>query len=522
MSPGPGDSTQSPPTASEMRAEDALADYELSTRLATRWSGTVFAGRYRKTGYVVALEILNEQLTEHPGFSEELARVGARLARLRHPRLVSTYDLRETPRGLCLITELPPGRLLSQLLEEPGTRLSVPDVLLIADDLLAGISAAHERGVTHGDIRKESIAVLADGHVKLADLALAEAATRTSPPGWEVRYPDPAGTGIPEATDIYAASCLLSELLANEDPANPVKLPGSIATVLQSAQAPNPTQRPSSAAILRKTLLAAAESSLGRQWRQTRTLQPGSVLVGGGSAGSPQRRVQAPPEERPVPVPVALPPVQRSMEQEDRQAPHASDTLESGAQELPVAAAAASTAAASQAPTLPPGPDAGATAEPSRRERRERPQKDTGGAMRYAWRGLFSLLILAAVAAGILAALSVEGRFPPPTTIPALRLAGPVKLTATPASGTCNTNFIITATAPVRGAGMLRYSWRESTGVVTTPQSLPITIADGSFRLEQPWRITTPLSAPARITLGILAPKSIPTSLVVPYHCTPA
>src|SRR5260221_172039 len=75
----------------------------------------------------------------------------ARLAStLRHPSLVEVYDV-SIERGFLVMEFLPGGSLAQRL--AAGERLASPQVRRMTLDLVAGLEAAHHRGVVHRDVK---------------------------------------------------------------------------------------------------------------------------------------------------------------------------------------------------------------------------------------------------------------------------------------------------------------------------------------------------------------------------------
>lgn len=497
----PSSNEKSQGTPATDAAATTLDDYELSASLLSRWSGTVYAGRFRKTGLVVAIEKLDEDLCDNEDFSHELSKVGGRLAKIRNSHLVSTFDMRTTDDGMYLITELPQGKLLADLAaSEP---LSASDLLAVADDLLRGLSVLHSHNLSHGDVREESLVVLADGTIKLADCALSRAASLTSPPDFSLGTPDPDPDAPPAARDVYAAAAVLSNLIPKEDPADPVHLPRQISTILASACAPSHTQRPSSSTILHASLMSATVRSMGHNWRSLSTLgervATHAVTPAGESREKPKRPSQ-PAEPTLTSTATKLPPHVED-DDEDIEAPGAAteEGLQPGASAPSRATRAQASAEASAAPS------------PTPQERK--------GGMRWLGWVVMVILVIAAGASGTVAGFAVEGKFPPPPAHLPLTLVGGITLTAAPPEGSCNTNFLITATGVLHGAGTLTYQWKEVGGPTIAPVSVSVSRSDGSFRLVDAWRVNGEPSTLPAVTFTLLSPSGHSQSTTLHYSC---
>jgi eukaryotic-like serine/threonine-protein kinase len=190
--------------------------------------------------------------------------------------------------------ELVDGVSLAALLESEG-RLPVDRTVTILDGVLAGLAAAHDRGLIHRDVKPSNILLPADGGVKLADFgiarALADASARLTATGQMLgtpRYVAPEqATGGPTtpASDVYAVGVVAYECLTGHTPFDaptPVALalahqhepvppisrsapdvPPGIAAVIERALAKDPADRFADAAGMRQALGEVTPSVTG-------------------------------------------------------------------------------------------------------------------------------------------------------------------------------------------------------------------------------------------------------------------
>lgn len=102
---------------------------------------------------------------------------GAARARagLRHPNLEDVYDVIEGRSGLYLVSESPPARTLGRLLREGGA-LAPARARAILEPVCDALLFAHERGLAHGALAPEKIALGEGDHVKLFGLGLRDGA----------------------------------------------------------------------------------------------------------------------------------------------------------------------------------------------------------------------------------------------------------------------------------------------------------------------------------------------------------
>jgi serine/threonine protein kinase len=167
----------------------------------------------------------NENAARHLSESQFLAHFRAEASALMalppHPSLARfvSFDLGARPKPI-LVMELVEGPNLERLVETQG--LDVPRALQALTEVLDGLSAMHEAGVGHLDLKPANV-VLRDGTTAvLVDFGLAGRNLRPgcgsapySPPEvWGAAPADAKPT--PMAADVYAFACLAFELLTGE------------------------------------------------------------------------------------------------------------------------------------------------------------------------------------------------------------------------------------------------------------------------------------------------------------------
>jgi eukaryotic-like serine/threonine-protein kinase len=116
----------------------------------------------------VALEILRHS----PGDSSAAKAEGQRLARIRHPHVVTVYgaDVQDDRYGLWM--ELLPGPTLA--LEVLGSGPLPPhEAAAIVCDLAGAVDAVHRAGLLHRDLEAQNAIRADDGRVVLTDFGTA-------------------------------------------------------------------------------------------------------------------------------------------------------------------------------------------------------------------------------------------------------------------------------------------------------------------------------------------------------------
>jgi tetratricopeptide (TPR) repeat protein/predicted Ser/Thr protein kinase len=141
--------------------------YVLLEQLGRGGMGTVFVAWDRELARRVALKIL------HPGVHDDrFQREAQALARLKHPGVVTVYDVGRDGDDVYITMELVEGRSLRRWLDGPRRWQRVLATFVSAG---RGLAAAHRAGLVHRDFKPDNVLVGDDGSVRVADFGLARA-----------------------------------------------------------------------------------------------------------------------------------------------------------------------------------------------------------------------------------------------------------------------------------------------------------------------------------------------------------
>ena len=134
--------------------------------------GEVYGADDLVQGRAVALRFLAKDLT---GDRQRLERFNGEVQQLRqilHPNVCRVYDAGEFSGRHFVSTEYIEGESLKSLLLRVGT-VSRKRGIQFARQLCAGLAAAHEQGVLHGNLKPGNVMIEGRGHVRMTDFALA-------------------------------------------------------------------------------------------------------------------------------------------------------------------------------------------------------------------------------------------------------------------------------------------------------------------------------------------------------------
>src|SRR5947208_9190539 len=157
----------------ERRLRRALGDdYELLEEIGAGGFGRVYRGRDLGLERDVAMKVLHPSLTTDPSVMERFRREAQLAARLRHPSIVSIYDIRSRAGLQWYTMELVPGSNLAQLVHKQGP-LSLDQTVRVVDQGLSALEHAHPLGLVHRDLKPENMLIEPDGRLRITDFGLA-------------------------------------------------------------------------------------------------------------------------------------------------------------------------------------------------------------------------------------------------------------------------------------------------------------------------------------------------------------
>jgi serine/threonine-protein kinase len=179
---------------------------------------------------------------------------------LDHPHLLPGRRV-----GDLVVLPLVRGGSAEQLLASRGI-LPAERVAGLLDQLLEALSALHEAGWVHGDVKPGNLLLepteAGPPHLWLADLGSARRIGAPGPPDGTAGYVAPearAGAPAHPRADLFAAGVTAAELLTGRPPRRPDDLPrGRLRPLLTALIAVDPDRRPESASKARALLEVGA------------------------------------------------------------------------------------------------------------------------------------------------------------------------------------------------------------------------------------------------------------------------
>jgi serine/threonine protein kinase len=292
--------------------------YVIEEQLGEGGMGSVFAGTQIALSRRVAIKVLRAGFGHDSTQSERLIREAQALSTIRHPNVVEVIDFGkledESP---YVVMEFLDGKDLAQILAQEG-RMAWSRARGILLQVVAGLRAAHRKGVLHRDIKPSNCFLVQDpdaepgDYVKLVDFGIAKFVCPTRDGERKLtaaahvvgtaRYLAPEvydGADASVHSDIYAFGVLAYKLLtgkapfegrdnfdlmlkAKEEPPRPMReaapdLMPSVERMVLRAMAKKPRDRFADTNALEAAILQIDAAGRRRASGRTGTVMPGSL-----------------------------------------------------------------------------------------------------------------------------------------------------------------------------------------------------------------------------------------------------
>ncbi len=189
-----------------------LAHYRVEAPLGRGAMGTVYLAHDTSLERSVAVKVLHSEIAREPDIARRFEREARAAARVSHPNITHVYFVGGDDDQRFFVMEYVPGESLYEHVQEWGA-LPFDQALDVLRDAARGLSAAHEAGVIHRDVKPSNLMFLPDGSVKVADFGLAKSlggdmdATGAGRVMGTPRYMSPEqckGDEIDARTDVYS------------------------------------------------------------------------------------------------------------------------------------------------------------------------------------------------------------------------------------------------------------------------------------------------------------------------------
>jgi serine/threonine protein kinase/tetratricopeptide (TPR) repeat protein len=219
----------------------------------------------------VAIKVLPRGSLTDETLRKRFRREALSLARLNHPNVATVHEFGTDQGTDFLVTEYIAGMTMDAKLA--GGALPAADVFRLGLQLAQGLSAAHQQGVVHRDLKPGNLRLSSDGRLKILDFGLAQLMPQASEQGLTITltqsqevsgtlpYMAPEqlrGDAADARSDVWSAGAVLFEMATGRRPFvqknSPLLIDAILNQSVESANEINPAVPPLLNEVIRKAL----------------------------------------------------------------------------------------------------------------------------------------------------------------------------------------------------------------------------------------------------------------------------
>jgi serine/threonine-protein kinase len=146
--------------------------YRLDAQIGHGGMSTVYRAFDTVLERQVAVKLMHRDIAHNPDQLERFRREARAVAQLNHPHIVQVIDAGEDDAMPFIVFEYVEGETLKDRIRRFGY-LPIPEALAYAIEIARALSAAHDRGIVHRDVKPQNILVDEEGSGKVTDFGIA-------------------------------------------------------------------------------------------------------------------------------------------------------------------------------------------------------------------------------------------------------------------------------------------------------------------------------------------------------------
>jgi serine/threonine protein kinase len=197
-----------------------IGKYQIDSLLGKGGMGEVFKAHDIALGRFVALKVMRGPSLDDKDARERFVREAQSAGGLRHPNIVTVYDLGEFEERMFIAMEFIHGEDLEHLIKKKS-RMTIDDKFNIIIQVCEGMSYAHKHQIIHRDLKPSNIRIDEQGIAKIMDFGIAKLESSNMTASGTVMgtpyYMSPEqvrGMRVDQRSDIFSLGAILYELFA--------------------------------------------------------------------------------------------------------------------------------------------------------------------------------------------------------------------------------------------------------------------------------------------------------------------
>ena len=206
---------------------DNILHYCILEKIGEGGMGEVYLAEDIALARKVALKFLPQHYISDADLNKRFRREAKAAAALNHPNIVTIHEIGELEGRVSIAMEYVEGESLRDIVKATGrSPLPIDQILNIVIQICEGLSAAHQTGIIHRDVKPENIIIDKTGRVRILDFGLAGMAgvsklTKAGSTLGTVSYMSPEqfrSEPVDQRTDLWSLGVVLYEMLTGQLP----------------------------------------------------------------------------------------------------------------------------------------------------------------------------------------------------------------------------------------------------------------------------------------------------------------
>ena len=201
-----------------------IAHYKIVEKLGEGGMGIVYKAEDTKLKREVAIKFLPHQISDNKEEKQRFEIEAQAAAALNHPNIATIHAIEESDNEVFIVMEFINGVELKDKIKKALP--PIEESLNIIEQSAQGLKAAHDKGITHRDIKSSNIMVTESGQIKIMDFGLAKMKgvshiTKFGTTLGTTAYMSPEqarGEHVDHRTDIWSLGVIAFELLTGKTP----------------------------------------------------------------------------------------------------------------------------------------------------------------------------------------------------------------------------------------------------------------------------------------------------------------
>ncbi len=202
-----------------------IGSYRILEKLGQGGMGVVYKAVDTGLDRMVAMKVLNPDLSKNPDLVERFRAEARAQANLNHTNLATLFAFMVHQGTAIMVMEFVEGETFAQMIRRRGP-IPEPESIPLFKQALLGIGYAHRSGIIHRDIKPSNLMLNKNGLVKVMDFGIAkvlgaQSMTRTGAQLGTLAYMSPEqiqNRNVDIRSDIYELGITLYEMLSGHLP----------------------------------------------------------------------------------------------------------------------------------------------------------------------------------------------------------------------------------------------------------------------------------------------------------------